>query len=108
MLRGHRPRLLAGATTVLLSMFIPAGVAQAAPSTASPGAAAAAPCDPLTPFHAGNFSVPTTIDNPYLPMTPGTRLVYEGVADRGGGVLPHRIVSTVTVWPRRSTESRAW
>ncbi len=47
-------------------------------------------------FDAGNFSDPTAIDNPSLPLIPGTQLVLDGVADRGGGLLSHRVVFTVT------------
>ena len=36
------------------------------------------------------------VDNTWLPLVPGTQLTYEGRANRGTGILPHRIVSTVT------------
>jgi hypothetical protein len=36
------------------------------------------------------------IDNGWFPLTPGTQLVYEGRANRGGGILPHRVEFTVT------------
>ena len=36
------------------------------------------------------------IDNTWFPLTPGTQFIYEGRANRGGGVLPHRTVFTVT------------
>ena len=42
------------------------------------------------------FSRSTTVDNTLLPLVPGTQLTYEGRANRGTGVLPHRIVSIVT------------
>jgi hypothetical protein len=48
-------------------------------------------------FDPGNFSNPTNVDNPWLPMKPGMRFVYEGTTvDDEGEVLPHRIVITVT------------
>ena len=53
-------------------------------------------CEPFTAFDFRNFSNPTQIDNLWLPLTPGTRYVLEGVANRGGGLLPHRVEFTVT------------
>ena len=47
-------------------------------------------------FDGGNFSDPTTIDNRYSPLVPGTQLVYEGRSNRGLGRLPHRAIFTVT------------
>lgn len=44
----------------------------------------------------GEFSHPTHIDNKWSPLVPGTQFVYEGRAAVGGGVLPHRLVFTVT------------
>ena len=48
------------------------------------------------PFTPGAFSDSATIDNGFLPLAPGSQLVMEGRANRGGGVLPHRVVFTVT------------
>jgi hypothetical protein len=42
------------------------------------------------------FSDPTTIDNEWFPLVPGTQFVLEGKANRGSGRLPHRLVFTVT------------
>ena len=53
-------------------------------------------CTRLAPFTPGAFSDPATIDNGFLPLAPGSQLVMEGRANRGGGVLPHRVVFTVT------------
>lgn len=47
-------------------------------------------------FDHTNFTAPATIDNPWLPLIPGTRLVYEGFTEEDGEVLPHRLVLTVT------------
>ena len=48
------------------------------------------------PLEPANFSDPTRIDNPYFPMVPGTQLVLEGEANRGGGLLAHRVFITIT------------
>ena len=38
----------------------------------------------------------TTIDNPWLPMKPGTRYVYEGNTVEDGKLVPHRVEINVT------------
>jgi hypothetical protein len=48
------------------------------------------------PSAARKFSDPTRIDNAWLPMRPGTKLVFEGRANQGKKRLPHRIVFVVT------------
>jgi hypothetical protein len=53
-------------------------------------------CNPVTQFSAFNFSSPTKIDNRWNPLIPGTQFTLNGVADRGGGLLPHEVVTTVT------------
>jgi hypothetical protein len=55
-----------------------------------------APCSPVAPFTAFNFSDPTKIDNKWNPLIPGTQFTLNGQADRGGGLLPHEVVTTVT------------
>ena len=52
--------------------------------------------EPYVPYDASNFHRSTRIDNRFLPLVPGTQFVLEGVANRGGGLLPHRVVFTVT------------
>ena len=56
----------------------------------------ASDCVPLAPFDRRDFTHSTTINNRWYPLAPGMRFVLEGRADRGGGVLPHRVVFTVT------------
>jgi hypothetical protein len=53
-------------------------------------------CNPVTQFSAFNFSSPTKIDNRWNPLVPGTQFTLNGVADRGGGLLPHEVITTVT------------
>ncbi len=50
----------------------------------------------LEELNPGDFDDPTTIDNPWLPMVPGTQWIYEGSTEEGGLIIPHRIVFTVT------------
>ena len=47
-------------------------------------------------FDAKNFSRPTTIDNPWMPLKPGTQFVYEGTVVEDGENLPYRLEFTVT------------
>ena len=84
----------------------------AAQDPAAPDPAAAAPgdpaepgaggepdltgCDPFAEIDPAHFGDPTRIDNELFPLTPGTRRVYEGRANRGGGPLPHTVTFTVT------------
>lgn len=51
----------------------------------------------LPTFDAASFARPTTIDNPWMPLAPGTRFVYEGTTvEDDGTAVPHRIEINVT------------
>jgi len=48
-------------------------------------------------FNPDNFDDPTDIDNPWMPLKPGTRFIYEGTTvEDDGTVLPHRVEIVVT------------
>jgi hypothetical protein len=47
-------------------------------------------------FDYDNFDNPTLIDNEWLPMTPGTRLVFEGTTNEDNILLRHQVIITVT------------
>jgi hypothetical protein len=47
-------------------------------------------------FESASFGRSTEIDHRWLPMLPGTRLVYEGATVVDGKDIPHRVVTTVT------------
>jgi hypothetical protein len=67
------------------------GVAGGTPQT-SPSASQA-----LTEeFPYGEFDDPTTIDNPWLPLAPGTQWVWEGETVADGETVAHRVVFIVT------------
>jgi hypothetical protein len=84
--RHSLPRALASLLLLLTSVL-----------TAPVGAAGAtAACRPLTGFSATDFSDPTEIDSRWFPLVPGMQFTLEGGTDRGGGVLSHRVVFTVT------------
>ena len=50
----------------------------------------------FTDFDPNNFDNPTTIDNEWFPLKPGTQFVYEGFTAEDGEEIPHQIVFTVT------------
>jgi hypothetical protein len=54
-------------------------------------------CNANNFFHKNKFSSRSAVlDNKWYPLSPGTQIVYDGQSDRGGGLLPHRVVLTVT------------
>lgn len=93
-----RTRFAVLAATVALALLTTgAGHAQAGENPSGPAPALASPpCDPLLKFTRSDFTEPTEIDNRWLPLVPGTQFVLKGIADRGNGPLPHRVVFTVT------------
>jgi hypothetical protein len=58
-------------------------------------------------FDPSNFGDPTNIDNPWLPLQPGTRWVFEGIALEEGEEIPHRIEFTVTDLTKEIDDVRA-
>ncbi len=47
-------------------------------------------------FDHDNFSDSAVIDNPWLPMQPGMRMVFEGVTKEDGEVIPHQLIFVTT------------
>lgn len=47
-------------------------------------------------FDKGNFSNPTRVDNAWLPLRPGTQLVFKGNTIEDGEKTAHRVIFTVT------------
>jgi hypothetical protein len=86
-----------GVRSTLLSVFIVSLLLLTSIGTAAGRTTATAPsCSQATPFDLKNFPHPPKIDNQWFPLVPGTQFVLEGRANRGGGPLPHRVVTTVT------------
>jgi hypothetical protein len=51
----------------------------------------------LENFDASNFDQSTRVDNPWMPLKPGTRFTYNGTTiEDDGSAVPHRIVINVT------------
>ena len=87
----HRRRVISLAIALLLVMS--AGVAPATSQTAADELEEPA----LLDIDPANFDNPTVIDNEWMPLEPGTRLVYEGFdVDDNGERIPHVIVDTTT------------
>jgi hypothetical protein len=80
------------AVVVLAAALSSSGIAsgQQPESAASPKAVA------LKDFDPTKFPTAARVDNKWLPMPPGTQLVFQGKANRGEGLKPHRVVATVT------------
>jgi len=72
------------ATALLLAVAATAYGGERATETAGPG------------FNPRNFDRATTVDNPWLPLRPGTQLVYAGSTSEGKERVPHRLIFTVT------------
>jgi hypothetical protein len=94
-LRG-RSCVAAAASTLVLLLAACGGE-----DSSSPASAASKPDPRLSRitdkgYDRTNFSDPTTIDNKWFPLAPGTQFVFEGRSDRGRGRLPHRVIFTVT------------
>lgn len=47
-------------------------------------------------YAAATFSDPATIDNQWLPLTPGTQITLEGSTLEGDERIPHTVITTVT------------
>jgi hypothetical protein len=79
----RRPPVVALVAAVVLAM----GAASWA-GTTKPAA--------LKDFDPAKFSDGAHVDNEFLPMPPGTQLVFEGKANRGEGRKVHQVIFTVT------------
>ena len=94
---------LAGTLVALPLLLTGAGAARADGSTAAApdvaaatGTAASPAGGPLAGFDPAGFTRSTEIGNRWLPWVPGTAFVLQGRANRGRGLLPHRVVAVVT------------
>jgi hypothetical protein len=112
--RHHRALALLSSVIVIAGCSSPPAVSTAnpastpAPSSAPPTPATTpaptveptptpAPTESLTEtIDLTNFSDPTTIDNAWFPLTPGTRFTWEGGATIDGERLSRKVVFTVT------------
>lgn len=63
------------------------------PGTASPGEME---CGGSFHYRRSAFTNSALIDNRWTPMAPGMQFIFDGVANRTGEILPHRVVFTVT------------
>jgi hypothetical protein len=64
------------------------------PPSLQPGASASQSLTEVFPYD--NFGDPSTIDNRWIPLAPGTQFVWDGETVVDGEAVPHRIVLTIT------------
>lgn len=100
-MRRLRSRLAATAVTVLAfalaacdSQDEPAGAVAGVTATSSGSTAVKVAV--ATDFDPARFSDPTTVDNQWFPLKPGTQLTYEGSAIADDGKIARKVVFTVT------------
>jgi len=85
-----RGRRLIGIPAAIIIVLTAASTTAAAPVNPAPA------CKPLTRFERDDFPRRPKVANPWNPLVPGMQLIMEGRANRGGGLLPHRTILTVT------------
>ena len=92
-----RRLLVRGVATVSAVVLIGAcggsATGQGSPAL-QPGPSASQSLTEVFPYDS--FDDPTTIDNQWLPLVPGTQFVWDGETVAEGEVVPHRIVLTIT------------
>jgi hypothetical protein len=84
---------LAGCSSQTVDQPVSAAVESPAPAEQSKPPSTPA----LENFDASNYEQSTQINNPWMPLKPGTRFTYNGnTVEDDGTVVPHRIVINVT------------
>ena len=84
---------LAGCSSQTMDQPVSAAVESPAPAEQSKPPSTPA----LENFDASNYDQSTQINNPWMPLKPGTRFTYNGsTVEDDGTVVPHRIVINVT------------
>jgi len=91
----RRRNLFLVSAGVALLVTTPAGGGESTTASTSGGLSQPAPVS-ASDFDPAKFSNPTTIDNAWLPMRPGTQLVFRGTTTDGKEKVAHRLVFTVT------------
>ena len=91
----RRVRVSCAAATVLL-MLLSSACGSDSPRQAVAAARVTTKIATEKDFDRNKFSDPTTIDNPWFPLKPGTQFVYEGSAIEDDRSIHRRVVFTVT------------
>jgi hypothetical protein len=83
---------------ILTAALLPlAGCGEKAKVPTEPPSLGLAECPGATNvFSRRNFLNSANVDNPWLPLAPGTQFILDGTANRGNGPEPHRVVLTIT------------
>jgi hypothetical protein len=91
----RRARVLCAAATLLL-VLLASACGSDEPRQAVGGTSVTTRVATEKDFDRARFSEPTTIDNPWFPLKPGTQFVYEGSAIADDRRIHRRVVFTVT------------
>jgi hypothetical protein len=91
----RRARVLCAAATLLL-VLLGSACGSDEPRQAVGGTSVTTRVATEKDFDRARFSEPTTIDNPWFPLKPGTQFVYEGSAIADDRRIHRRVVFTVT------------
>jgi hypothetical protein len=91
----RRVRVLSGAA-ILLLMLVASACGKERPSSAVAGASFTKKIATEKDFDRNQFSDPTTIDNQWFPLKPGTQFVYEGSAIQDDRSIARRVIFTIT------------
>lgn len=85
-------------SVLIALLLLLANVGTAAASAVSDKSGGKA-CDRVIPFNSEDFTHPLKTNNKFMPLTPGTQLVYTGfITPKGGTAQPvdHQVIFTVT------------
>jgi len=102
---GRTRRLMLAATALLLGPFSLGCGNFTAPNspvsihvdrTPTPESAISDDCGVPHAVDPRQFGHSTRINNKFYPLVPGTQFVLEGRANRGGGLVEHQVIFTVT------------
>jgi hypothetical protein len=92
----RRARVLSAATLLVLLVLLASACGSERPREAVGAPSVTTSVATEKDFDRGRFSDPTTIDNRWFPLTPGTQFVYEGSAIADDRSIHRRVVFTVT------------
>jgi hypothetical protein len=84
------------AAAILLLMLVASACGSERPSSAVAGASFTKKIATEKDFDRNQFSDPTTIDNQWFPLKPGTQFVYEGSAIQDDRSIARRVIFTIT------------
>lgn len=92
--RARRPnRLWTAAPAAILGLIVVGCNDSSGPGVANPGEME---CGGAFHYRRSDFINSAVVDNRWTPLAPGMQFIFDGLANRTGTLLPHRVVFTVT------------